>query len=112
MLQLRLAQSIGWQPIEPAKAPSIQRPHCGPRPLENCSRTFTMKFRKSWGDAVKSTHGSHSRKYARLRSTTAKIGSASVISNRRISIPGATLRENIPPLTPRSEEHTSELQSL
>jgi hypothetical protein len=62
MLQLRLGQSMGWHPMEPAKTPSIQMPHCVPRPEENCSRTLMIKRRRSSGDAVKSTHGSHSRK--------------------------------------------------
>src|ERR1043166_3293754 len=54
-----------------------------------------MKSRTSAGERVRSTQGSHSRRPARLRSTAAKIGSASQGSNRRISMPGATVRRNM-----------------
>src|SRR5205823_5353305 len=57
-----------------------------------------MNSRTSSTERVESTHGIHCHRYSRLRSTHANNSSASLISNCRISIPGATSRRNIGPL--------------
>ena len=91
MLHERLVQSMGWHPIEPANAPSIQMPAFGPcAGIELGQRAHDEIAYLVRPDCVWSTHGSHSRRYGRLRSTTAYTAAASDSSNCRISIPAPT----------------------
>src|SRR5262245_43760903 len=53
-----------------------------------------MKFRVSSGETLTSSQGSHWRKYARSRSTTAKTASACRSSSNRISNPSSSIKLN------------------